>query len=60
MGEKLEGSREENVRKWDCCIRGGTDRGSKKRDILIEGAVIELGRNLVLGKLPGIHNDVPS
>lgn len=29
----------------------------RKRGILIEGAVMGLGRNLVLWKLPGIHNN---
>ena len=35
-------------------------RESKERDILIERAIMELGRNLVLGELPGIHKDDPS
>ena len=30
---------------------------SKERDILIEGAIIELARNLALEKFPGIHKD---
>ena len=33
---------------------------SKKRDILIEGAIIGLARNLALEKFPGIHKDAPS
>ena len=36
------------------------ERESKERGNLIEGIIIELGRNLVLGKLPGIHKDDPS
>ena len=30
------------------------------KDILIEGAIIGLGRNIVLGKFLGIHKDDPS
>ena len=33
---------------------------SKKRDILIEGAIMELARNLALEKFSGIHKDDPS
>ena len=33
------------------------ERESNERDILIEGAIMGLGRNLVLGKFPGIHKD---
>ena len=33
---------------------------SKERDILIEGAIIGLARNVVLEKFPGIHKDDPS
>ena len=33
---------------------------SKKRDILIEGAVMGLARNLALEKCPGVHKDEPS
>ena len=36
------------------------ERESNERDILIEGAIMGLGRNLVLGKFPGIHKEVPS
>ena len=34
MGEKLKVIREENVRKWDGCVGGGTDRESKKKRYL--------------------------
>ena len=33
---------------------------NKERDILIEGAIMGLGRNLTLEKFPGIHKDDPS
>ena len=33
---------------------------SMERDILIEGAILELARNLALEKCPGIHMDHPS
>ena len=33
---------------------------SKERDNLIEGAIVGLARNLVLGKFSGLHKDNPS
>ena len=36
------------------------DGGDNERDNLIEGAIMGLGRNLVLGEFPGIHKDDPS
>ena len=33
---------------------------SKKRDIMIEGAIIGLARNLALEKLSGIHKNDPA
>lgn len=36
------------------------ERESNKRDILMEGVIVGLGRNLVLGKLPRIHKDDPT
>ena len=33
---------------------------SKERDILIEGAIVGLARNLALGKFPGAHKDDPN
>ena len=33
---------------------------NKKRNILIEGAIMGLTRNLALEKFPGIHKDDPS
>ena len=39
---------------------GRTETESKERDILIEGVIMGLARNLVLEKFPGIHKDEPS
>ena len=39
---------------------GEVERGSNERDNLIDRAIMGLGRNLVLGKFPGIHMDDPS
>ena len=36
------------------------DRERKERDILIEGAIKGLSRNIALGKFPGIHKNDPS
>ena len=33
---------------------------SNERDILIEGAILRLERNLVLGKFPEIHKNDPN
>ena len=41
----------------DGLVGRGMERERNERDILIEGAILWLGRNLVLGKLPGIHKD---
>ena len=38
------------------CSWGGTERESKERDILTEGAIIGLRRNLVPRKLPEAHS----
>ena len=35
-------------------------RERKKRDILTEGVIKGLARNMTLGKFPGIHKDEPS
>ena len=50
---------DENIRELDG-VGGGTEKESNERDILIEGAIMGLGRNLVPGKLPGIHKEDPS
>ena len=36
---------------------GRTETESKERDILTEGAIMGLARNLTLEKTPGIHKD---
>ena len=41
-------------------VAGGTEGESNERDILMEGAIMELGRNLVLEKFSVIHKDDPS
>ncbi len=40
-------------------MEGTTESKSKERDILIEGAIMGLARNLRLEKFPGIHKDDP-
>ena len=52
--------RDVNTREQDSPVTGGTKWESNERDILIEGAIMGLGRNLVLGKFSGIHKDEPS
>ena len=47
------------MRKWDGRVEGRTERESKERDTLIEGAIVGLARNLALGKLLGTHKDDP-
>ena len=48
----------ENLRKWDSQDGGRTEMESKERDILIEGFIMGLTRNLALKTFPGIHKDV--
>ena len=55
--EGKKGMGEENLKKWDSRDREQTETESKERDILIEGAIIGLARNLALEKFPGIHKD---
>ena len=59
-GGEQKGKREKNLKKWDGRDRGRIEKYSKERDILIEGAIVGLARNLVLGKFPGNHKDDPS
>ena len=58
--EKERRKREENLRERDDLDGGRIERESKERDILIEGAIMGLTRNLALEKYPGIHKDDPS
>ena len=41
-------------------VGGRTERESKERDILIEGAIMGLARNMALGKFPRIHRMTPA
>ena len=52
--------REENLREQDGQDKRRTETESKERDILIEGAIIGLTKNLALEKSPGIYKDDPS
>ena len=45
---------------WGAQEVGRTEKERKERDILIEGAIKGLARNMALGKFPGIHKDDPS
>ena len=45
---------------YDGQVGARMEGGSNERDILIEGCIKGLGRNLVPGKLPGIHKDDPN
>ena len=49
-----------NMRDQEDRVARGMDRESNERVILIEGATMGLGRNLILGNFPGIHKDDPS
>ena len=51
-----KGSRE-NMREQDGQVGERTEKESKERDILIDGSIMGLARNLALGKFPGIHKD---
>ena len=48
------------MREWDGWVGEGQKGRTKKEIILIEGAIMELARNLVLGKLLETHKDDPS
>ena len=58
--EEAEGEGEVNVREWDAWEGVRTERESKERDTLIEGAITWLPRNLALEKFSGIHKDDPA
>lgn len=45
------------MRVFDGPVGGRTEKEKNERDILIEHAIMELRRNLVSGKLPGIQED---
>lgn len=46
-----------NMRDPDGRVGGGMERETSERNILMEGAIMELGGNLVLEKLPEILKD---
>ena len=48
------------MREWDAQEGGRTVRERKRKDILIEGAIKGLSRNIALGKFPGILKDDPN
>ena len=48
---------DENMREQDGPDRGGMEWERNEKDLLVEGLIMGLGRNLVLGKFPGIHKD---
>lgn len=54
MGKKGSDG-EEKARELHSQVGGGTKRESHERGILMEGAFMGSGRDLVLGKVPGIH-----
>ena len=60
MGGGQPGREKEHMIKHDGQDGERTEMESKERDILIEGAVKELVRNLALGKFQGIQKDNPN
>ena len=58
-GQGEKGSVEENLREHGIRDVGRTEMRAWK-DILIEGAIMELARNLALEKFPGIHRMTPA
>ena len=56
-GERKE---EKNMRKWDSQDGRKTERERKQRDILTEGTIMGLERNLTHRKFPGIQKDDPT
>ena len=54
-----KGCREENLREQSSQDGRRTEIKSKERDILVEGAIMGLARNLALEKFPGIDKDNP-
>ena len=55
----MKGNRKENLKERYSQDEGRTETKRKERDILIEGAIKRLARNLALEKFPGIHKDDP-
>ena len=59
-GVGVKGLGDGNTRDQVGPVGAGMERESNERDILIEGAIMGLERNLVLGKFPGNHKNDPS
>ena len=57
---RVKRRRMENMKKWDGWVVVGTKMKSKGKDILIEGVIKTLGRNLALRKLQEIQKDDPA
>ena len=55
-----EGEGEENLEEPNGPDGRKTEMENKERDILIEGAIVALGRNQALEKFQGIQKDDPS
>lgn len=49
--------RNENRKEYNGQVGGVTEGKNNEKDILREGTIMALGRNMVLGNLPEIHND---
>ena len=59
-GEKERRKGEKRRTRENGMVKMGKDRnGEQERDILIEGVIMGLARNLALEKFPGIHKDDP-
>ena len=48
------------MRTLDDQIVGGTEKEHSERDILIEEAIMGIGKNQVQGKFPRIYKDEPN
>ena len=60
-GGEHKGEGEENMREQDDGrVEQRTKRESRERDIMIEGAIMGVARNLALEKFPEIHKDESS
>lgn len=60
-GGEHKGEGEENMREQDDGrVERRTKRESRERDIMIEGVIMRVGRNLALEKYSEIHKDESS
>ena len=48
---------DENIREQDDQVTGGAKWKDNERGILLEGAIIGRGRNMVLGQFPRMHKN---